>query len=103
MTVRLPMVGLLAAATLSGAATAGAQVGHLPQRSPYRDVFVKHSLTYFAGYYSGATDPGKVAPNDGPMVGARYAIRLGGPVYFTGRLAGVFTDRSVIDPTLPPA
>jgi hypothetical protein len=37
------------------------------------------------------------------MVGARYGIRLGGPIHFTGRLAGVFTDRLVVDPTLPPA
>jgi hypothetical protein len=100
MTVRfLPLTCALLAASLS----ASAQVGHLPQRSPYRDVLVKHQLTYFAGYYSGASDPGRVAPNDGPMIGARYSVRLGGPVFLTGRLAGVFTDRTVVDPTLPPA
>ncbi|MGQ0538567.1 MAG: hypothetical protein ACT4R6_06445 [Gemmatimonadaceae bacterium] len=87
----------------AAASTAGAQVGHAPQSSPYRDVEIKHSITYFAGYYGGATDPARVAPMDGPMVGARYSIRLGGPVFFTGRLAGVFSERSVVDPTLPPA
>lgn len=97
--IALTVPALLAAASL----TASAQVGHLPQRSPYRDVYIRHALTYFAGYYSGATDPARVAPNDGPMVGARYAIRLGGPIFFTGRLAAVFTDRSVVDPTLPSA
>lgn len=94
---------ILAAATIAGAATARAQVGHMPQRSPYRDVLVKHAITYFAGYYSGTKDPAGVAPTDGPMVGARYGIRLAGPVFFTGRLAGVFSERSVVDPTLPPA
>lgn len=93
------LVALSAAASL----TASAQVGHLPQRSPYRDVYIRHALTYFAGYYRGGKDPARVAPNDGPMVGGRYAIRLGGPVFFTGRLAAVFTDRSVVDPALPPA
>ncbi|MGQ0643211.1 MAG: hypothetical protein ACT4P6_20900 [Gemmatimonadaceae bacterium] len=101
MTLRYTALAIVAA--LAGATNLAAQVGHLPQRSPYRDIFVKHALTYFAGYYSGGDDPGRVAPNDGPMIGARYAIRLGGPIYFTGRLAGVFTDRLVVDPSLPPA
>ncbi len=107
MTVCFPcirrIVPTLVALSAASSLTASAQVGHAPQRSPYRDVYIKHALTYFAGYYSGATDPARVAPNDGPMVGARYAIRLGGPVFFTGRLAAVFTDRSVVDPTLPSA
>lgn len=94
---------LLVVTTLATALNLQAQVGHMPQRSPYRDVLIKHSLTYFAGYYHGTTDPARVAPSDGPMVGARYGIRLGGPIHFTGRLAGVFTDRLVVDPTLPPA
>ncbi len=97
------IVATFAALLATAPLAAAAQVGHLPQRSPYRDVAIRHALTYFAGYYSGATDPARVAPSDGPMVGARYAIRLGGPVFFTGRLAAVFTDRSVVDPTLPPA
>ena len=98
MTLRLTATTfLLALASIP----AGAQVGHLPQRSPYRDFIVKHELTYFAGYYGGTEDPARVAPNAGPMVGARYGIRLGGPIHFTGRLATVFTDRSVVDPTLP--
>ena len=84
-------------------ASAGAQVGHLPDHSPYRDVAIKHSLTYFGGYYTAGKDPAGVAPTSAPMVGARYAIRLGGPVYFTGRLAGVFSERDVVDPSLPTA
>ncbi|MEW5915861.1 MAG: hypothetical protein AB1762_05625 [Gemmatimonadota bacterium] len=92
-----------AAAILTATGAAQAQVGHLPQRSPYRDVLIKHQLTYFAGYYGGTSDPGRVAPSDGPMIGARYAVRLGGPIFLTTRLAGVFSDRLVVDPTLPPA
>ena len=103
MTGRFWILGFFACTTLSFAPAAGAQVGHQPQSSPYRDVLIKHSVSYFAGYYQGATDPGNVAPNDGPMIGARYAIRLGGPIHLTGRLAGVFTDRNVVDPSLPAA
>lgn len=101
MTLRFISLSIIAASF--AAVPLSAQVGHLPQRSPYRDFLIKHSLTYFAGYYYGADDPARVAPRDGPMVGARYSIRLGGPVFFTGRLAGVFTERSVVDPTLPTA
>jgi hypothetical protein len=107
MTVRLSsmrrIVPIVVALSAAASLTASAQVGYPPQRSPYRDVYIRHALTYFAGYYSGAKDPAGVAPNDGPMVGTRYAIRLGGPVFFTGRLAAVFTDRSVVDPALAPA
>jgi hypothetical protein len=102
MTVRI-LTFAAAAACITVTSVTHAQVGHLPQRSPYRDVLVRHQITYFAGYYGGTEDPGRVAPGDGPMVGARYSIRLGGPIFLTGRLAGVFTDRLVVDPTLPPA
>lgn len=93
----------LLALTLVATRGAAAQVGHLPDNSPYRDVSIKQALTYFAGYYNAGKDPAGVAPTSAPMVGARYAIRLGGPVYFTGRLAGVFSERDVVDPTLPTA
>ena len=83
MTGRFWILGFFACTTLSFAPAADAQVGHQPQSSPYRDVLIKHSVSYFAGYYQGATDPGNVAPNDGPMIGARYAIRLGGPIHLT--------------------
>lgn len=88
---------------MAATSVASAQVGHAPANSPYRDVTIKHSLTYFGGYYRGGTDPARVAPTDGPMVGARYGIRLAGPIHFTGRLAAVFADRSVVDPSRPAA
>lgn len=94
---------IAAAFIAAGGQPAAAQVGHLPENSPYRDVSIKHALTYFAGYYNAGTDPARVAPTSAPMFGARYAIRLGGPVYFTGRLAGVLSERDVVDPTLPTA
>jgi hypothetical protein len=103
MTLRIVRTAVCTTLLALAGQGAGAQVGHLPDNSPYRDVAIKHALTYFAGYYNAGKDPAGVAPTSAPMVGARYAIRLGGPVYFTGRLAGVFSERDVVDPTLPTA
>ncbi len=75
-----------------------AQVGHDPQRSPYRDLEHRQELTFFGGQFNAAVDPAKVAPRDGPMFGAHYELRLGGPAYFTARMAGVVSNRTILDP-----
>jgi hypothetical protein len=78
----------------------GAQVGHVPERSPYRDLERRGELTWVTGYYDAAIDPARVAPRDGPLLGAHYEYRLGGPAYFAARLIGVSAKRLVLDPTL---
>lgn len=75
-----------------------AQVGYEPRRSPYRDLEHRQELTFFGGQYNAAVDPARVAPRDGAMLGSHYEIRLGGPAYFTARVAGVLANRTVIDP-----
>lgn len=77
-----------------------AQVGHQPTKSPYRDLEYRQELTFLAGAFDAAIDPAGVAPRGGPMIGAHYEYRLGGPAYFTARVMGVLSDRLVIDPTL---
>src|SRR5690606_17512735 len=47
------LVALLSLAAVP-AATAAAQVGHLPSESPYRDVPFKQEVTLFGGTYQGA-------------------------------------------------
>ncbi|MGI9075760.1 MAG: hypothetical protein ACR2G6_00350, partial [Gemmatimonadaceae bacterium] len=37
----------------------------------------------------------------GPLLGARYEMRIGGPAKFTARLARVWSERTVIDPAKP--
>lgn len=86
-----------------GAASAGAQVGNTPERSPFVDLEFRQSVTPFAGYFKAATDPAGIAPQSGPMVGVRYDIYLGGPASFTARLATAVSDRTVIDPARPVA
>ncbi len=91
---------VLAGALLCGGSLAHAQVGHEPRRSPYRDLEWRQELTLIGGQYRAAVDPAGVAPRNGPMLGAHYEIRLGGPAYFTARTVGVLSERTVIDPKL---
>lgn len=81
------------------ATTARAQVGHLPETSPYRDLEIRHEFTFFGGRYNAGKDALGVAPGDGPMFGARYQIHVGGPAFLTARWSHVNTDRVAIDPT----
>lgn len=76
-----------------------AQVGHLPQNSPYRDLDTSQEITFFGGRYSAGRDPIGVAPQDGPILGARYLIHVGGPAFLMARWSHVNSDRFAIDPT----
>ena len=81
------------------ATTARAQVGHLPENSPYRDLETSQELTFFGGHYTAGRDPIGVAPRDGPMFGLRYEIHVGGPALLMARWAHVNSERFAIDPT----
>ncbi|MDF1503361.1 hypothetical protein [Roseisolibacter sp. H3M3-2] len=90
---------LLAAAALAlAAAAAGAQVGFPPERSPFVDLEFRQATTVFGGWYGAAKDPAGIAPQSGPLVGARYDIYLGGPASFTARAATAISERNVLDP-----
>lgn len=80
------------------AAPAAAQVGYPPSKSPYHDVPFKQEVTLYGGTYQGAIGKAGVGPSGGPVIGARYAIRLGGPVEATAHVARVATSRMVKDP-----
>jgi hypothetical protein len=90
-------VGALALVLI--ATSAGAQVGHLPENSPYRDVETRQELTFFGGRYSAGQDPIAVGPRSGPMYGLRYEIHVGGPALLMARWAHVNSERFPIDPT----
>jgi hypothetical protein len=94
------LTAALAAALL--ASSASAQVGHTPEDSPYRDLEFRQEMTLFSGYYSPSKDPAGVAPQSGPLVGLRYDVRVGGPAYLTARVARVFSQRTMVDPTKLP-
>ena len=90
---------LSAIALASIATTASAQVGHLPQNSPYRDVETRHEFTFFGGRFDAGKDPIEIAPRDGPMYGIRYQIHVGGPAFLMARWSHVNSSRFAIDPT----
>lgn len=81
------------------AATAGAQVGHLPAESPFVDLEAGHELTVFAGTFNAARDPVGVAPRSGPVFGLRYEKTVGGPASLLVRYGRVSSERFAIDPT----
>jgi hypothetical protein len=91
---------LLSAVALAIVApTAGAQVGHLPENSPFRDVETRQEFTFFGGHYSAGQDPINVGPHGGPMYGLRYEIHVGGPAFLMARWSHVNSYRFPIDPT----
>lgn len=75
-----------------------AQVGHKPSSSPYHDIPFKQEITVYGGTFNGAIGKAGVGPTDGPVIGVRYAIHLGGPVEATAHVARVSTSRMVKDP-----
>jgi len=85
------------------AATASAQVGYTPEKSPFRDLEFRQELTAVAGYFAASKDPARVAPQSGPLIGAHYEVHVGGPAYFEAEAARVFSQRNVVDPTKAPA
>ncbi|MDQ6768430.1 MAG: hypothetical protein M3Z54_00385 [Gemmatimonadota bacterium] len=81
------------------ATTARAQVGHLPENSPFRDLETSQELTLFGGRFMAGLDPVGVAPRSGPVYGLRYEIHVGGPALLMARWAHVNSERFPIDPT----
>lgn len=90
---------VLSAVMIGFTTSASAQVGHQPNRSPYKDRDYNREWTYFGGQFDAEADPLGVAPTDGPMGGVRWQMHLTGPLYFGVRLAGASVDRTIIDPS----
>jgi len=78
--------------------SARAQVGHAPSNSPYFDLQHSQELTLIGGQYHAQRDPANVGPQSGLLVGAHYEYRASGPLYITGELARISSERRVINP-----
>jgi hypothetical protein len=94
MIMRSAVIGAL----MTVSANAFAQVGYPPQQSPYRDLRETMEFTFYSGYYRAKKDPARVAPVSGPLIGAHYQWRAGGPASLTVDLARVESERRVLDP-----
>jgi hypothetical protein len=92
-----------AALALLAATPAYAQVGHVPERSPYTDLVYRQELTPYGGYARARVDPAGVAPQSATVAGLRYEVYLAGPVSFTGDFSAMLAERTVLDPSKPRA
>jgi hypothetical protein len=80
------------------------KVGYDPDQSPYHDIDDNHDWYLFGGYWSASPDAAKVSPRDGPLIGARYDLMIAKtPLFMVARVAHVFDDRTIINPTYPEA
>jgi len=88
----------IGAAALLAAVPAFAQVGHVPEKSPYLDLEYSSELTLEGGYLRTRHDPAGVAPQNRGILGARYEITLTGPLAFSADVVTGSGQRNVIDP-----
>jgi hypothetical protein len=79
-------------------ASAPAQVGHPPGRSPYRDIPKGHTVTGFAALFGGTGGRFGVAPHDGPVFGLRYDIRTASAIQMGLLLGRGNLERLIVDP-----
>lgn len=91
----------LIAGSLLAAVPAAAQVGHVPDQSPYRDVTTRQELTFTTGWFSGNANEAGVGARSGPLFGLRFATRLSGPLDLVVTIASVNSSRYVVDPDSP--
>lgn len=91
------VIRAIAMATVVGTPLA-AQVGHEPARSPFRDLDRTMEVTVYTGSYRARTDPARVAPQSGPIIGVLYQWRASGPLSLTAGASRVGSQRRVLDP-----
>lgn len=77
---------------------AAAQVGSLPNKSPYRDVSYSQEFTLLGGWYGGNRGTAQIGPRSAPLFGVRYALKIGGPVDFYAQVMRAQSTRLVLNP-----
>jgi len=93
-------LALLLVTTAALTATAQTPVGHLPTKSPYRDLEYAQEFTIIAGAFHGHRDPANVGPQGGTLIGAHYEWRAGGPAHLIGDISRISSDRRLINPAV---
>ncbi|MEX0690874.1 MAG: hypothetical protein WD934_00930 [Gemmatimonadales bacterium] len=84
-------------------AVLAAQVGHAPERSPYRDITGRTSLVLQGGLLGGSGGLLDIGPTGGALYGFRLETVLSGPTDgFLGFTRGR-PERMLVDPTAPEA
>jgi hypothetical protein len=78
------------------AAPLAAQVGHAPDRSPYRDIILGKSVTALVGDVGGNGGTIGVGPHHGMSYGIRFDIRVGTPVQLGVTVARAQLERLIV-------
>ncbi len=100
--VRRLLAGAAACLAVFQTTTALAQVGHLPENSPYKDMRIKQVLVFYGGLMSGGEGNAGVGPTDGSVGGARWELTVGAPsILFLG-LSLANLERPLVNPDDPP-
>ena len=66
--------------------------------SPYRPIENGQEAGAFVGTFSASTGQFDLGPKSGLLIGGRYAVEVGGPVFIEGMATLLPTTRDVIDP-----
>ena len=106
--IRTPLLRavLLAVASVAptlAPAVAQAQVGHPPDRSPYRDMETGQSVTLSGGWLAMKRDPANVAPKESFFGAIRYDVPVGGPAFLYVRYMFSPSERRLLAPANPAA
>lgn len=97
--VRTAGVLLLGALTVLSPLPALAQIGHLPDKSPYEDFKIGQTVSIMGGWLAVKRDPASVAPEASFLAALRYDIGVGGPASLFVRYMGAPSERNVLVPT----
>ena len=95
--------GAAIASLLSVPSVAQAQIGHLPDKSPYEDVKIGQTLTVMGGWLAVKRDLADVAPKSNLLTGLRYDIGVGGPASLFARYMVSPSERRLLAPGNPRA
>ncbi len=98
--IRSLFVGITCFSLLS--APALAQVGHVAENSPYKDMRIKQSLVFYGGYLSGGRGSVGVGPSAGPMGAVQWEFAVGAPSILYLGVAFANLERALVNPNDPP-
>lgn len=93
------VAAVVAAVTAITPVAARAQIGHLPDQSPYQDFKIGQSLTILGGFLAVKRDLAEVAPKATWNAGLRYDIGVGGPASLFVRYLVSPSERKLLVPT----
>ncbi len=88
---------------LGGPSLLFAQVGYPPDKSPFRDILQKQSLTFVAGDFAGDGGRLGIGPHGGTTFGVRYDYRLSNSVQFGASVTRGGLERLIVASDAPVA